>query len=305
MEKQLLHQGFYRIKREDVLSLKKYYDKMKGAYASSVNLVSIFAWDKNLPAYYKEVSGFLCFVVYDKINFRWVCLPPIGDYERGKELKEAFSVMEIFFADMHQPLIFTDVTPWMLPRFEDFFSGRMETEDSEELREYIYSVDAFEEKLKEQRERYNYQYFLKKNHIEIKELTKEREEDCQKVLTESFCSIHSCSECEYGCLKDTLHHVLLVCGDSNIYGFLIYADQVPIAYNIVSKEKEQLVFHFKKNVRGYRGMNEYIHKETLERYGKDCITINYTEDMGVEGLRNYKRNLCSFTCQPKLEVKIK
>ena len=304
MQKELLQNGFCRIKKEDVLKLKKYYQDMEAPYASSIDLVSIFSWDRNLPAYYKDIYGYLCFVVYDKINLRWVSLPPVGKYAH-ETLKIVFCELELFFRETNHELIFTDVTPWMVIYFQEFFQKRMEILDQEELREYIYSYDDFRKKLEDQRERYNYQYFLKKHQIEVKELTEDLEEDCQRVLKESFCELHSCEECEYGCLKDTLHYALLLSGSSEMFGFLIYADNNPIAYNIVSEENNQMVFHFKKNIRGFRGMNEFIHKETLERYGKDCTSINYTEDMGVEGLRKYKMNLCNFTYQPKLEIKVK
>lgn len=304
MEKFLVEKGFGRIRKEDLPRLKEYYYKMKENYASSINLVSVYAWDKNLPAFYKEAAGFLLFIVYDKINFRWVCLPPIGDYEK-EELKTVFEELKLLFEEAGTDFVFTDVTPWMLPYFEQFFFQKMEITDAEELREYIYSCEEFREKLFQSRERYNYNYFLKKNKIQVTELSEDLKEVCKKLLKESFCSCHLCEECEYGCLEDTLESVLEVVENLEIHGFLILAEDTPIAYNIVSKEKDQLVFHFKKNQRGFRGMNEFIHTETLERYGDGCSTINYTEDMGVEGLRSYKSNLCNFTHQSKLEIRVR
>lgn len=303
MEQQLISEGFHRIKKEDILRLKSYYHYMKDSYASSINLLSIFAWDKNLPAYYKEVDSFLWFVVYDKINERWVCLPPIGDYEK-KELEMVFSKMESVFEKWNRPLIFTDITPWMVFYYKSYFTNRMEVRQEEELLEYIYPMDAFKNRLEEQRERYNYQYFLKKNNIRTVPLYVDLEGDCIKILEESFCNFHSCSECEYGCQKETLHNALLACDNQEVLGFILYADHIPVAYNIVSKEGKHLVFHFKKNKRGFRGINEFIHKQTVENFGEDCIGINYTEDMGVEGLRKYKRNLCTFSYQPKQEIRI-
>ena len=304
MEQQLLKQGFQRIKKEDISKLGKYYGEMKDSYASSLSLLSIFSWDKNLPAYYKEQGGYLWFLVYDKINLRWVSLPPIGDYEQ-KDLEDFLSKMEEVMKKLGIPVIFTDVTPWMTTYFQNYFGEKAEIIDEEQLREYIYSIEDFWDKQQQQRERYNYNYFLKKNKIVVKQLSQSLEKDCEKVLEESFCEFHTCDGCEYGCLKDTLHNALLLCDQTENYGFLIYADDTPIAYNIVSKEKNQLVFHFKKNKRGFRGINEFIHRETIEKFGKDCTRINYTEDMGVEGLREYKSNLCRYTHQPKLEIRIR
>ena len=304
MEKELLEQGFQRMKEQNMRKLKTYYSFMKESYASSIDLLSIFSWNKNLPAFYKIISDFLWFIVYDKINKRWINLPPIGNYE-DENLGKVFFSMESFFSEKKYPLIYTDVTEWMVPYFREYFTQGLEILDMEELKEYIYSMEEFKKTLEEQKKRYDYRYFLNKNQVKTVTLTKALEEDCLKILAESFCDSHPCRECEYGCLKDTLHNVLQVCNKEEGHGFIIYKEDVPIAYNIVSREKEQLVFHFKKNKRGFRGINEYIHKESIVRYGKDCTNINYTEDMGVDGLRKYKSNLCSFTLQSKLEIRIK
>lgn len=304
MESQLLKSGFLRIDIKKIPELKKQYTLLKEDYASSINLFSIFSWDDNLPAYYKVIHDYLCFIVYDKINLRWVSLPPIGDYDK-KELSDVFMETENFFTDNKMTLTYTDVSEWMLPYFNKYFAKRSETTDYEELREYIYSVEEFKRRLSQQGERYNYNYFLKKNNISVKDISPQWEKECIIILEASFCKFHSCEECEYGCLKDTLHKALLICDNKDYCGFIVYADDTPIAYNMVSREGKQLVFHFKKNTRGFRGINEYIHKESVERFGEGCVSINYTEDMGVEGLKKYKSNLCDHHLSPKLEISIK
>lgn len=300
----LLEYGLRKIEKEDISRLKKYYLSMEGNYASSIDLLSIYAWRGNLPAYVKEIHGYLFFIVYDKANYRMVSLPLIGDY--GREVfTAAVSEAERIFTELESPLVFTDVTPWMLPFYEACFGERMEIIDSEELAEYIYKMEDFRTYQDRQRERYNYQYFESKNEVCCVEITEKHEAECQQLLKESFCDIHDCEECEYGCQKNTLHHALLAQGEHEVKGILIYADKKPVAYCIVSQEKKQLVFHFKKNLRGYRGLNEYIHRECMDRFGKQMESINYTEDMGVEGLRKYKQNLSPYTLQPKLELRIR
>lgn len=304
MESQLLKSGFLRINKEKIPELKKQYILMKEDYASSIDLFSIFSWDDNLPAYYKIIYDYLCFIIYDKINLRWVSLPPIGDYEK-KEIIDVFTEIENFFTNNKIMLIYTDVSTWMLPYFNKYFAKRSEITDCEDLREYIYSMEEFKAGLNQQGERYNYNYFLKKNNILVKDISPELEKDCIKIIEASFCNFHSCEDCEYGCLKDTLHRALLICDNKDYGGFIVYTDDTPIAYNMVSREGKQLVFHFKKNIRGFRGINEYIHKESVERFGEGCVSINYTEDMGLEGLKKYKSNLCAYHLSSKLEISIK
>lgn len=301
--KKILDMGFKEIEKEDISRLKKYYEKLEGNYASSIDLLSIFSWKHSLPAYYKILGEYLWFIVYDKINSRWVSLPLIGKYEKN-EIEEALKTVEDIYSRLGWSLVFTDITPWMLSFYEGYFKGRIELLNLKELEEYIYPAQEFMANLERQRERYNYHYFLTRNQVRTVNLEQKDKEDCLRLLQEAFCDYHSCEECEYGCQKDTLEHALMAMGEREVKGILIYADEQPVAYNIVSIEGKQLVFHFKKNKRGFRGLNEYIHKESMERFGLHADSINYTEDMGVEGLKQYKSNLCAHTKQPKIELRI-
>ena len=69
-------------------------------------------------------------------------------------------------------------------------------------------------------------------------------------------------------------------------------------------EFAKLVFMFKKNCRGYRGLDEYLQTELLKELPEHVRYINYTEDMGVEGLRNYKRRLAPYYLKTRYQVSV-
>ena len=48
------------------------------------------------------------------------------------------------------------------------------------------------------------------------------------------------------------------------------------------------VYQYKNAVNRIKGINEYLLRESFERYLQSADTINYTEDMGVEILRYNK-----------------
>ena len=64
------------------------------------------------------------------------------------------------------------------------------------------------------------------------------------------------------------------------------------------------VFLFKKNCRGYRGLDEYLQTELLNELPEHVRYINYTEDMGVEGLSNYKRRLAPYYLKTRYQVSV-
>ena len=64
------------------------------------------------------------------------------------------------------------------------------------------------------------------------------------------------------------------------------------------------LFLFKKNCRGYRGLDEYLQTELLKELPEHVRYINYTEDMGVEGLRNYKRRLAPYYLKTRYQVSV-
>ena len=49
-------------------------------------------------------------------------------------------------------------------------------------------------------------------------------------------------------------------------------------------------------------MDEYLQTELLKELPDTVKWINYTEDMGMEGLRNYKRRLAPYYLKPKYRV---
>lgn len=295
--------GFCKLQKKDISALRSFYDVMDGSYASSVALFSIFSWSHSLPAFYQIAGDYLIFIVFDRIEKRWVFLPPIGRYQRETFIITA-ELMSRIAEQLEIPLIYTDISEWMVPYFKAGFPDGLEIIQDRNLSEYIYDVDVFLQYQDRQRERYNYQYFQKKYHPRCVEADISHGEECKEFLQKVWCSYHSCEECEYGCQKETIDSAMKIADDASVKGILVYVEEKLAAYVLVTCEKDQLVFHFKKNERGYRGLNEYIHRECVERFAGTLKKINYTEDMGSEGLRNYKQNLCAYRLEDKLEIHI-
>jgi hypothetical protein len=87
-------------------------------------------------------------------------------------------------------------------------------------------------------------------------------------------------------------------------GIVVYVGEEIYGYTIVSMERDQLIFHFKKGIHKVRGLSEYMHRSCYELFGESAKIINYTEDMNLEGLRVYKQRLAQYELQPKYELYI-
>jgi hypothetical protein len=112
-----------------------------------------------------------------------------------------------------------------------------------------------------------------------------------EFLKKHWCSTHNCDFCQYGCLLDSAANLIGVTQDAGAEGITVYVDHIIVGYIIVTMERDQLVFHLKKSIHGIRGLSEYMHRNCYELFGRESKTINYTEDMDIEGLRSYKQRL--------------
>ena len=87
-------------------------------------------------------------------------------------------------------------------------------------------------------------------------------------------------------------------------GIIVNSDGTDIGYAAGIIQGDTFVFLFKKNCRGYRGLDEYLQTELLKELPEHVRYINYTEDMGVEGLRNYKRRLAPYYLKTRYQVSV-
>ena len=88
-------------------------------------------------------------------------------------------------------------------------------------------------------------------------------------------------------------------------GLEVYVEGILAAYVVCVPWKDTLMVLFKKTLRGYRGLDEYLHMEMLDRFQKDMAYINYTEDMGLYGLRRYKEKWGAYQLNHRYRVTVR
>ena len=295
--------GFKYLGIEDKEVFESYYEEMEKPWASSVSFSSMIAWNHSIRIYYRKMENFLVCLAWDVSRDSWVCLPFFGKYEQGS-LNEVFIKVKVLFEMLQVPFIMTDISEWMKPYYEAIPDTKWKIVNDRGLCDYIYKAQDFMSAMDAQKVRYDYRYFIRKYEPESEFMSEEHREDCMKFLEQVWCSSHSCDECSYGCLKGTVKGMFDCLKWKEANGIVVKREGKIIAYCFVTCEKAQGIYLFKKTERGYRGINEYLHRECYERFLQGTEIINYTEDMDLEGLRKYKEKIAPYRLEPKYELQL-
>lgn len=278
-----------------------YYDKMNDNWASSVSFASIIAWQKNIKIYHREIGEYLCCLAQDRNCNRWVLLPLLGHYENDK-LEQCIKELQDIMEKKQDTIIFTDVSEWMLPYYMNLKSMKFNLTYDLGLSDYIYKTDDFNQSLNCQSSRYDYNNFIKKYNPELVLMANENTDLYIEFLSKVWCSSHKCDYCKYGCLLDSTKAIIDALHAIDAKGITVYVNKEIVGFAIVTKEKDQLTFHFRNNINKYRGLNNYMHRQCYELFSAHAKTINYTEDMNFKGLRKYKQNLAKYQLYHKYEL---
>lgn len=290
--------GFHKLGIESSELFSKYLAKMEPGYASTMSFASMLAWRKTVLIYYMEAEGYLQAVACDTCHRRVGWLPLIGDYE-NVELGSALSWQIDMTRKAGCRYLATDVSRHMIHYYNESLPVKFLVKCDAGDSDYIYRLDDFVSMLNSQEVRYNYNYFIRKFEPVVEELKPRHLERCTEFIAESWCCAHSCEECAYGCQKDTAACIISEIEQSGANGIAVFSKGKMVGYCIVSQENQQLIFLFKKTKHGVRGINEFLHKECIERFVGSADIVNYTEDMNIEGLRAYKQRLCKYELFPR------
>ena len=293
--------GFQYLSAADKGLFARYYGRMNDNWASSISFASMIAWNKSIKIYYRKIGEYLCCLAEDTYYGRWVLLPPLGYYENDK-LNQCIIELQYIMEKIKKPIIFTDVSEWMLHYYMNLNSIKFKSTYDLGLSDYIYKIDDFEQALNRQNSRYDYNYFLRKN-PEVVLMASENINLYIEFLSNLWCSSHECNYCQYGCLLDSAKSIIEVLQEVGAKGIAVYVNKKIVGYTIVTKEKDQLIFHFKNYMHTYRGLSDYMHRQCYELFGSHVKLINYTEDINLQGLRKYKQNLANYKLYHKYELR--
>ena len=304
--KRLSQLGYRRLTPEDWRVFEPYYNAMNGHYASSISFPCLLAWSDAIRIFYKSVGGesergLLACLQYDGTIETWTALPFIGRYSK-ESVGNAFRVLLADMEALRFPLCVMDMSEWMAPFYLDLGGISWEIENPREWMDYIYQRTDFENSLNSSDSLYRCRYFLRRFSPETVVLTPAHKEECLDCLRTVWCPGRDCADC-FAYPADAIGNVVGALDNLRADGVLVRVDGKPAGFCVVSCRNGMGCYLFKHADNHMKGINEYLLRECLTRFLSGAEEINFTEDIGNEGLRAYKSKLAPYTLSPRMTLR--
>jgi hypothetical protein len=257
------------------------------------NAMMFVTWYFNNSGLYKIIDECLCSVFfYEGLDIYWTIhrpqendsypLQPIIDTLCGLCKKAGLPFLQIKFIDEH-----------LLTEYEAVQRHTLQTTWSIDNSEYAYRTKDLANLAGSDNynKRYRIKNFLKMNDISIHPITNENVRFCLEIEDE-WCCHQDCSLCGsfIGCEKKALEMMIDIFDDTIHTGLFFYYGEKPSGYLIGERISKKLGFlYFGKSF-----VNDgfvYLIYTMSKNYLTDVEYINLNEDMGHQGIRQFKKLL--------------
>ena len=295
---QLMQLGYKPLKAEDYPVFQPYYDAMNEQYSSEISFLSMVTWSTSIFNFYKPMGDMLCCLEYVSKEKYWTASPFIGHYSQ-QNVETAFRILRKDMQTLHLPLKIMDMSEWMFPFYQGISGISWKVENLRDFMEYIYEREDFFKSMDSPDSRYRYRYFLRHFSPETVLLTSAHSEECTDYMKETWCPVRECSDC-CACPLEGVKTLLDAWDSLQANGILVRVNRKCAGFCIVSCQDGLGIYLFKHANNHMKGINEYLLRECLTRFLPDVERINYTADVGIEGLRAYKSKLAPYTLSPCL-----
>lgn len=300
-----MYDEFSKLHITDRSLYETYLNMTDGVIPSSLYFTELMAWDFYNTNYYRIIEGYLCILVDYRKNGKLLFLPPLGKYCR--ETFERVVIQLSKYAQRYlKPLIFLDASEQMKDRLLAVPDFQYEVYDRQAYRDYFYSYQDFVGMFQKSSVQYAYRYFLRRNKPVLHQIDDTNVRECMLITKRYYCDVHICEDCTYGCELEVMEEIMKDYEKLGLKGILVEQEGEMIGYCMAQVYHNDLVFHFKKSKRSVRGLNEYLHYHMLEQFSdkNDIQWVNYTDDMGIPGLRKYKSTLAPYQLKPRYLIQM-
>ncbi len=289
LEQIFCDRGYMAVEVSHQNMFDKYYDDMNDQWSANTSFITMIGWWESYPTYFKEMDGLLILIAYLRTEGYPVAIPFLGRYTEQK-VKEALEILKNDFVAFGYPLVIMDVVPWMYSYYKS--AGiEFDVEDNRDYMDYIFTPEDFRAGMDAQDDRYRYRYFMRKFEFETEEMSSAHRKEIQEFMESYWCTPKSCDECCCGCLAKVIDNIVSAFEQLRVNGLIVRVDGKMAGLSIVSCRNGIGVYQYKNAINKIKGINEYLLRESYERFLNSADIINYTEDMGEERLRRYKEHM--------------
>ena len=276
------------------LSTKAIYDayiaKIPGALTSPAYFQCLYACNFTAVSEYKILRGYLCVVTHDTLEDAIFALPPIGSYN-PETFVETVDVLYRKFTYAGLACVFREVPGFMLSYFSRLSLYDVHIDHDEDWSDYMFTKEDFTAGIAKRSSREAIRNFERKCRPYVRELSSSDVNEAMAVTKHYYCRELDCSECFCGCEAEVVSRLVGAYEALDLAGVVIEVGGETTAFGIVCFQNDTVHFISKKVKRRVRGLNEFINVELMDRFGGGRKYVNYSDDMGNEGLRLYKSRL--------------
>lgn len=280
------------IDKEISINDKECFDKYfetANVLASEMSFTNLFMWRDHYKLRFGIINDFLC-ILSVRENSKPFCFFPVGDYERGEELKKAIEILKEYFASEGWEFIISRATKDQVDVLARNGIDFKATEDRDNF-DYVYTVKSLStlagKKLDGKRNHIN--KFKKLYSYGYEEISPLNIADCKSIV-EKWCE-------QRGNLDDeSLRHeriANLELLDNYEYldlkGGLIRVNGEPEAFTVGEQlNKDTVVVHVEKANSFIQGIYTMINQQFINNEWLHLEYVNREQDLGIEGLRKAK-----------------
>jgi len=281
----------------------KYIGRLPAAVTSPVFFQDLYSCNLVTINRYKILCGHLCFIVHDTMEHDIYALPPLG-LLGGASFGRAVDAVYRAFSVESLPCVFQQVSEFFLPYFSSL--DRYEAEISYDIvwSDYIFTKVEFVNYLNKKSSREMIRHFVRNRLPKVREISSSDADEIAGITKRYFCVGRKCENCYCGCEVEIARRLIDACDELEMNGVIVESDGEAIGYEAVCCQKDTMLFISKKVRRGTKGLNEYLNSIIIERFGAEVNYINYSEDMGNEGLRAHKSRMGNHFLSHRYGVKL-
>ena len=281
----------------------RYADFLPGAVTSPLYFQSLYAWNFISVNKYKIFDGRLCIAAEDSKTGKILAYPPLGGLD-GKSFASAVCAVLSEFEREELSCAFHEVPGFMLPHFSAIDGYKAEISYDINWSDYVYTRDDLARGLQKGSFRASRREFERKFHPSAREIEPSDKDVTRAVTQKFFCTERDCSSCFCGCELEVVSRIMESWDELGTKGVIVESEGEALAFGIVCFQKDTAFFISKKLRRHTRGLDLYLTSAMMDSIFNEYSYINYSDDLGSDGLREYKNGLARHTLMHRYVVRL-
>lgn len=297
---QLLAEGF---KHFSEISYEEYLPYQKRIECSDLTYAMLYAYDEEYPYLVKQIKNGLVIAGVDVKCEVFCVIIPLVDEELPLIYEETAALFKRLGVSMRLGA--------MSEKYAKLLEPHPLTEKisyQEERSDYVYEIAEYlnlegGKNAKKRRDLNRIRSEFDDIRVETVRDLREAKETILEIV-DRWCEGYDCDKCVYGCERKIIERLLNSDLIKELYGAVMYIGDRPEMFAIAQVIEDTCYLYFKKSVGRIPGSFYYFEYAFLQPV-KDVKFVNFEEDMGLPGLREYKRRRHPVKMIDKYDIQIR